>query len=448
MMNPTRKTTRTKAILIVLLVLAMSFSLIGCRNSTDSGDAGDGGSDVVDTNTELQQGGPNANEDGTTNLEQVAHFDPDFDYTQNKGFKMKYLVVSSGPLYEDFSKGVEVWAKNMNIQYDGIGSANGDSDLYINMLQEAIDQGYNCFILDPDTSVWPTIIEKLNEYPDVKWMSCMAPPRDINAEPDADGNFPLLHPHVGFDYYQNGVMCTEKLIEYKEANWPDVPWEEIGFVSYDFSIAPPLHVRTVGAEAKWMEVTGMSEDSIIKIDTASGQLDMNTAQELAQTAISTDTKHKYYLVSALLDDFAQGVSAALDSLGLTDKSCAVAIGGSAAIRQWDAGQKDAWQYAFFTAPTVYAEPIVGAIYAFMAGYANYDTIWPQWVNANDHGLNDHTYATMLLPSFWLDFDNYQKYMAWSDVYADSNFYKYPKEGITRDDFSTISEVPDYYKAKG
>ena len=66
---------------------------------------------------------------------------------------------------------------------------------------------------------------------------------------------------------------------------------------------------------------------------------------------------------------------------------------------------------------------------------------------NDHGGPDHTYSKMLLPTAWLDFDNYQQYYEWVDLYAGTNTYPYDVE-VTLDAFpSTTSDVPEYYSVE-
>ena len=54
---------------------------------------------------------------------------------------------------------------------------------------------------------------------------------------------------------------------------------------------------------------------------------------------------------------------------------------------------------------------------------------------------------MLLPTAWLDYDNYQQYYEWVDLYAGTNTYPYDVE-VTLDAFpSTTSDVPDYYSVE-
>ena len=38
------------------------------------------------------------------------------------------------------------------------------------------------------------------------------------------------------------------------------------------------------------------------------------------------------------------------------------------------------------------------------GWATPDTIWPSWINNHDHGAEGHTYASLRLPTGWLEPD--------------------------------------------
>ncbi len=40
----------------------------------------------------------------------------------------------------------------------------------------------------------------------------------------------------------------DKLLEWKEATWPDVPWEKVGVISLEFSLSPQVHERELGLE--------------------------------------------------------------------------------------------------------------------------------------------------------------------------------------------------------
>jgi ABC-type sugar transport system substrate-binding protein len=322
-------------------------------------------------------------------------------------------------------------------------AANGDNDLFLNQLQTCIDQGYNGLIIDPDTTVYPAILEKLNAHPEVSWMATMSPARDTSSNLDPQ---PLVHPFVGHEHYMIGTFMMDKCIEYAETTWPDLDFSKVGVVEVDYSIVAALHDRQRGAYDTWVAKFPEYEANFFTVDASSGGMDADTARNLVQPIVSTNSQFTNWLIVACMDDYAIGASAAIDSLGLTDDSVIVDMGGSGLVKIFDAGQNDAWRYACYTAQTIYLEPVVGALYSYMGGYATPDTIWPQWINNNDHGIDGHTYAGYLLPVFWLDKDNYKEYLAWSDIYAEANSYPdYPRDGISRDDYPVnFSPRPDYY----
>jgi ABC-type sugar transport system substrate-binding protein len=435
-----------KRIFAIAMTAVMVFAFAACGNSkapasvtVDPGPV----PGLVTTN----EGGPNANSDGTTNLENVAFFDPEFDYVAAAGgepFKVKYLTGFSGPLYENNDVGYTHWAPLMGIQYDGMWSSQSDSDLFLQQLQATIDQGYDGILLDPDTTTYPAILDILNKNPQVQWMTLMSPARDLSV-PEA----PMVHPSVSFDQVDCGREMTRKSIELAGELWPDVPLEKIGVIEVDFSTVQALHERQVGAYEEWVELTGLA-DNFITLDGASGGMDADTARNLVQPILSTNTNYDRWLIMAAFDDYAPGCAAAVDSLGMADVANVTTIGGTALVTQWDAGgDMPGYRTSYHISATMEIEPVLGALYAFMAGYATPENIWPQWVNVNDHGLENQSYASMLVPLFWITKDNYQQYFAWSDVYTGANEYpNYSKDGITRETYSAIAPVPDRYHEKG
>jgi ABC-type sugar transport system substrate-binding protein len=280
-------------------------------------------------------------------------------------------------------------------------------------------------------------------HPEVQWMATMSPVRDTSSNEDPQ---PLKRPFVGHEHYRIGTYMMDKCLEYGAENWPDVDMKDVGVIVADYSIVAALHDRQRGAYDTWVAKYPEYEDHFFTLDCASGGMDADTARNLVQPAMSTNSQFTHWMIVAVHEDYAIGASAAVDSLDLTDESIIVDMGGSGLVKIFDAGVEDAWRFADYTAQTIYLEPIMGAMYAFMAGYATPNNIWPQWINANDHGADGDTYAGYLLPLFWLDKDNYKEYLAWSDVYAYADSYpQYPRDGITRDLYSTVVPVPDYYK---
>lgn len=431
-----------KRVLALLLVLALAFTLCACGK-------GQTGTTPGGTATNAPSGTgkayPNCNADGTINLDTIAHFDNDYDYTQNTKLKVAYLVMESGPLYQQSADAYEHWAPLFNCEWAGFVSSNGDSDMFMTNLQTMIDQGVTGFILDPDATIFPAVVDLLSNYPNVKWMSQMAPPRDGENGEGLPLGGQLINPYVGFDNVDAGRQVTTKLVEWKNENLPDVPWDQVGFLMFDFSTSPPLTERVVGSKEVFLASGGL-ESMFFVADCVSTGLNLQGGIDAAGPVISTHSEIKYWLVNGLIDDLAQAAASILDQQGLTETSCVADFGGSALQMQWDAGQQDAYRYALFTAQNLYAEPIIGAVYAYMMGWATPDTIWPSWVKWDDHGGEGHNYAQLRLPTVWLEPDTYKHYLEWTDMYANANAYNYSQDGITLDDYTPfIDKVPDNYK---
>ena len=432
-----------KRILALVLVLMMVVCLCACGKDTNQGSSQpQGGSQPAASGKAY----PNCNPDGTINLDTIAHYDAEYNYSQNKKIKVAYLAQTSGPLYQQSADAYEHWAPLFNMEWAGFISSNSDADMFLTNLQTAIDQGVTAFILDPDSTIFPSVLSILNQYPNVAWMSQMSPPRDgaEGAGVPIGGN--LINNYVGFDNVEAGRQVTRKLIEWKNNTYPDVPWSEIGFLMVDFTTSPPLHERNIGSHEVFIEAGGLEENYFVA-DCVSTGMSMQGGLDAIGPVISSNSKIKYWLVNGLFDDMAQAAASILDQQGLTETSCVCDFGGSALQMQWDAGQQDAYRYAIFTAQNLYAEPIIGAVYAYLQGWATPDTIWPSWVKYDDHGADNHTYSQLRLPTEPLTYETYKHYLEWTDMYAHADAYNYSQDGIKMDDYSPfVSEVPADYKA--
>lgn len=447
-----------KKILALLIALVMSFSLFACGdkeksdnlpssenkdnvvNSADGEEPDNSGDTADDTEKALY---PNANDDGTLNLDSVANFDPDYDYKQNPELTIAYIANSASALYQYSADAYELWCPRFNCKWVGFTSSEGDNDMYMTTLQTYLDQGVQGFILDPDSTIFTTVVELMDDYPEAQWMSQMAPARDGVTGDNVPVGGNLMHPYVGFDNYEAGVIMTEGLIQWKKDNLPDVAWEDIGFLTMGYSISPVLQERVNAARDVWVKETGSDVNYFVADCTSSG-INIQGGIDAAGPIVTVNSEYDYWLVMGLLDDLAQGAAVVLDQAGLTDNSCVTTFGGTNFVVQWDAGQFDACRIAVTTGHELYAEPLLGAIYAYLNGWATPDTIWPSWIKSSDYGADGHTYASRLLPTIWLAEDDYQKFYKWLNLYVGEEIYDYDVE-VTIDDYTSFVEVPDSYK---
>jgi ABC-type sugar transport system substrate-binding protein len=377
---------------------------------------------------------------GTDPLDKVGFYDPSYDYTANKKFKVAYMTIGMTVFNNDFDKAFAHWAELSNVDYTGIWSAT-DNDSFLTQIRAFKDQGYDGLLMDPDMMIYPSIAEICAEI-DIQWMGGMGAAMKWTEEGMPNG---LVHPYVGFDHLTFGQNCGNKLLEYAAQTWPDVALSDIGFLSVDFALSPPLHQRVEGAMQAWT-AAGVPEGNMFIADVGS-DMTLDTAQNVATAQLTTNAQFDHWLVVGVIDDFAQGAANALENLGLAETACVVTVGGTMLRTAWDEGSSSAWRYAITTPNAIYGEPIFFALYAFMSGQATPETIWPSWVNHNPDAVTYYgeTYAQLLLPAYWMDQETYKQLFAWADVYAVDNNYGYPTDGITRDQYPSRIAIPEYYK---
>lgn len=436
-----------KRFLAILLALVMVLGLVACgggnadkdttSGNTTSGDTtGDTTGGDASTDTTTSSGGAFNNSDepiDNTATGEIGMYDPNYDYNANPRYKVCYYVLTTGVLYEAFGEAFKHWCSVMNLEYGGMIDAGGDKDLYLSNMVTLANE-YDGLLIDPDAEQYTRCAEILDEA-GTPWMGCMAEARDYTQE-----GAPLMHPFCGFDSYAVGEIMADYLWNYAQNNW-DVDISEVAFATVDFSTSPPLHQREIGFRNKLLKYDATIADRYWTADTSIAMFDVDTSNTVMSSLLAEHPEYEYWCVFGEIDDMAQGAAGAFDTAGLTDTAAVVTFGGTGLQLQWDAGMQDAWVAACYLPQTIYAEPIIGALYAFMNGDATAETIWPEWVPAYE----PVPYAMRRLPSFWIEYETYKHVIRWSDIYAGSDFYaSYPSEGITRDDFSTKMPIPESY----
>jgi ABC-type sugar transport system substrate-binding protein len=215
-------------------------------------------------------------------------------------------------------------------------------------------------------------------------------------------------------------------------------------MTVDHSTVFALHQRSLGAQ-DWFEQNHpefIRENRFFVADTSIRHWDVDTSFEVVSTVLAMNPQFERWLIFGLVDAQSVGAALALDAAGLTDTSYTAPFGAEAARLMWDAGQTSALRSAGTSSTLIFAEPVFFALYAFMMGEAEYDSLWPEWVNCRD----GQTFPMRLVPFFWVNQDNYQQVFAWGDVYAGSNIFpEYSKDGIDRDLFSARVRIPDWYR---
>ena len=445
-----------KKALSIILVALMLFVLVACDNGTSTNTPATSSPAPSDSSAPTSSAPPTTSSappsssapaepstppDNTATGE-IGMYNPDYDYGANDRYKIVYLVSNNtSGLYTETGKSFEHWASLSNVDYQGLLDFGGDIDAFFSQLPQ-LARDYDGLVMDADSNVYDRVAEVL-EPTGTPWMSFMAAPRDYTLDAA-----PLTHPYIGFEQYDVGAFHAEYLINKAKETWPDVDLSEFGFITVDYSAAPPLHEREVGAYDKVMEIAPefINEGRYFVADTATlGLFTADISQQVVNSVLSMNPQITRWLVFGEIDDMAQGAAAALDLMGYNDDSWVTAFGGTALQQQWDTGRQSAWKSANYLPQSIFTEPIYFTLYAFMNGDATPETIFPEWKNKNEDTTHG-SFATRLLPYYEILFDNYKHVLKWSDLYANSNIFpNYPTEGITRDDFSVTLPVPAFYK---
>jgi ABC-type sugar transport system substrate-binding protein len=420
-----------KKALAVILVLVMAFSIISCAGSggtTTPTPPAPTAAPPASDNTPAPGGKTPAPGTPSGDGPVIGWFDRNYDYTQNRRFTVTYLISSGSALYDALGNALGAWAEVFNCDFNKV-DANGDSDLFISSIETLASRGTDGLLLDPDLTIYPAVIEKCKEV-GIKFQTCMGVARD-----PATGV--LLGPSIGFMQYDYGKMMMKWLDEYRKVNWPEAKIEEIGVIGVTLSSSPPIHDRIRGGQDQWAEMYPEYKDNYFLADCITGALDSSTAYGLCGALMPTKPQFKYWLGVAAMDDLADGFASAAIDVGFADTSVTVCVGGTSLIIQWDAGEVTPWKGALMAGQSVFSEPMMASIYAQMAGWANMEDLWPEFI---DHSQND-SYASLILTSNMLTVENYKRYLEWLDLYTGIDTYHYDVEGLSVDEFTVRRDPP-------
>jgi ABC-type sugar transport system substrate-binding protein len=321
----------------------------------------------------------------------------------------------------------------------------------------------------------------------------MSQARDYGQPYTINGEYsigPLYCPNIGFNNIEVGKEMARRLVQWKDEDHPEVPYDQVGFISINWSLSPQLNERTLGSKQIWVEKNpsfgayNPDPSSELKnffiADTASGSASQETATNLVTQIVSNAPDIKLWLVIGAFWDLTAGAAVAAQNMNMVDQFCITNFGsGANAISLWDAGEPTPIRFSLETASPVFAESIINALWTMMAGLATPDTLWPEWVVVWDKGdryqlssdldptyqvpkvemgadgkpvvLEEHNYASMLLPMIWTDPSNYKEFYGWVDLYdlgpnaaAEDRTYPDFPLGTDINAFNARGTVPDYY----
>ena len=202
-----------KKLLALLLAVCMGLAVAACGGTATTGTPAPASTirrqaSVAATPSSIAPTAPLTEEDtGTDTLDKVGFYDPNYDYTQNKRFKVAYMCIGMTVFNNDFDKSYAHWASLSNVEYTGIWSAS-DNDSFLTQIR-AFKAGLRRLLMDPDMMIYPSIADVCSEI-GMHWMGGMgAAMSTMKTVRPTD-----LFTHVGFDHITFGIECGNKLLEY------------------------------------------------------------------------------------------------------------------------------------------------------------------------------------------------------------------------------------------
>ncbi|NLA86165.1 MAG: substrate-binding domain-containing protein [Clostridiales bacterium] len=404
-----------KKIPATLIVLSIIFALFACGAKPAESPAPVTPSDAaVDTPTDAPVS------EAPRNALELGFYDPSIDYDSAKRYKVAYIYFGESVVYDMLSAAFEAWSDRMNVEYSSFSAA--DAEKFLEKMQTYCDRGFAGLILDPDSVSYPAVIELANRN-GIPWMSGMTSAYDESMK--------LLHPAVGYDNYAIGFDMFKWCVDYAKANWPESTPENTGGIFVGYSDLQMPELRHSGAYDAWLE-NGYKNQNFFFLDGKDSDMTAQTAQNLAASAMAAKPKITYWIGCGFFDDYSIGLARAAAAAGLSETTVCSTAGGTALIKQWEAGRTGSLKSAVCIEPHLYAEPIFCGLYAIMTGKAAAGTLWPRWIDRS----SGERYADLRLPAMTITRDNYKEYLAFVDWYTELDAYPY------RETAGTFPVVPD------
>ncbi|MCL2366299.1 MAG: substrate-binding domain-containing protein [Oscillospiraceae bacterium] len=437
----------------IVLVLCMCVALVAACSNGDSTPATDG------NGAQGSGGGASVDSPGP---ERLGFWDRNYDYTQHPRFRFVYMVSGPGPLFDTWDTEFAMWAERLNMDYHGLWApADGSNEEFLIQLETFIDMGMDGIIFDADDQIVWRVVEILEQH-NIPWMGGMAQSRDLAHPYSVDGQHVpgrLLGSSVGFNNTAVGREMANAMIDWTLENRPNIPIERVGFIAYDFTLAPQLHERALGAEQIWAErfpqfgsfhaSIAINPDNFFLLDAAAGDFGQETAIDLLTIFLSNPPPEArdidFWMIQALISDQAMGAQIALENLGMVDDAIITSFGGIDVVaNMWEQGLDTAWRVHLDAPPAIFVETVINTFWAFVAGLATHDTIHPEWRVVWDKGdtfeltneidpdlgvpriatnpdgsaviLAERNFSSMALPLIHVNQDNFREILAWGDLY--------------------------------
>ncbi|MBR2831575.1 MAG: substrate-binding domain-containing protein [Oscillospiraceae bacterium] len=377
-----------KKIITLVLVLVMAVSLFACASNTPAPAASTEPADSPEPST------TSAVVDTSTVSDLTGYpGDPVDNFARDK-YKFAFMYSSATSISAMFYNAMKDFEDKMNFEIMD-SSSDGDNELFINNMETFAVQGFDGFLLNPDTNIMERVCEVCKDELQIPFILV------FNAYLDEEGR--SLYPCVNLFAQDLGRDCMNWMLDnYKTylGDDVDVATSNIGFGFVTHSVIPDLALRTTTAIDVLHERLG-EDVPVFVADCVNTSVSEQGGYEALAPLLAAHPEYEYWIIFADMPDFANGAARAVEQAGKDDKTLMTCGGETLLIKMWEENDYDGcWVGAYAINNYLYVLPMLNGLIALRDGRATYDTLWADTRRPGD-------FATLYsLPTRMYTKDNY------------------------------------------
>ena len=394
-----------KKIVAILLSVLLLLTLISCGTTDSSSAEPSTSEDTTSAASDSVSGSDSSSEDTETPEDTetsadttVGYITDDVDHSNRDPYKIAYLCNNLSWAWNSaISETLENISDYFNYEYTAF-SANNDTDVFLTQIETYAGLEYDGLVIGTSTSVVYRAYELCQE-------GGVAFVAESTGFRDEEGT--IIWPSVEQDQYNNGASCARWLIDNYQNYWTDeVDPATTGFVVIDYSVVEGIHERLPGAYDVMTETYPEIVDNYYYADLSpQGVTAMSAdgAYQIISPILSAHPELEKWFVITLVDDWAQGATRAVESLGMEDKVLVVSNQADAFFSEMESGYTGSvYVAACAVSSTDFAINMAANLVTILEGRATAETIWPEWQTDSD-------YACMKIQGTMITKDTYQEF---------------------------------------
>jgi ABC-type sugar transport system substrate-binding protein len=329
----------------------------------------------------------------------VGYITDEVDHFARDPFKIAYICNTLGWAWNAaISDSFEKLGKILNYEYT-VYSANDNFDNYMNQIETLANQGYQGFVVGISDEIAPRAHEVCTEM----GVAFIAESTAFIDESGANYGLSVIQ-----DQYNNGAACVQWLIDHYKDYWKEeIDPAKLGMIVLDFTPITGIHEREPGARETFLKAFPEAEQNyylgdLVTVETGFSAASGNT---LTSSLMAAHPEVEKWFVVGLVDDWSQGATRAVESLGREDDVLITSVQADAFLNEMKSGYTgNVYVAACAVSSTEFATNMASALVTILEGRATPETLWPEWRDSISK------YACMKIQGTMITRDTYEAYV--------------------------------------